>query len=163
MKLIKINDEVHAELKRRATEASVSMNEIIAQLVNVEFKRPQRGRPNEFADERSTAWHRGENTYMGSPCVHGHSGERYTGSNSCVECHRIRSSIKNPLKEPMSLLIQRQQWMNERDENGAPKYLKYESTVPCEICGNHHHWLKSGLCGDCFTGDGLRISGRVNG
>lgn len=25
--------------------------------------------------------------YMGSPCIHGHAGERFVRNNSCVECH----------------------------------------------------------------------------
>jgi hypothetical protein len=30
----------------------------------------------------------GKKRYMGQPCIHGHSGERYVRNNTCVECHK---------------------------------------------------------------------------
>ena len=31
----------------------------------------------------------GEKTYIGKPCPHGHSGERYVRNSDCVECRRV--------------------------------------------------------------------------
>lgn len=148
MKQINVHDEVHAELKRLAGEAGLSMNRYLASLLTVNIASSGAG-----SVEREKAIINGDKQYRGTPCKHGHDGLRYTGTNVCVECHRIRGSMTNPLNEPMGTLIQRRQWLNQG-------HTKYHSNVPCTTCGDDLRWLKNSLCGKCFTGDGVWIGAR---
>lgn len=43
-----------------------------------------------MADERMKAAAAGEPHYHGVPCKHGHGTERYTITNACVACNRLR-------------------------------------------------------------------------
>ena len=40
--------------------------------------------------DRESAARAGHRTYAGSPCKHGHDGERYVADNKCVHCVRAR-------------------------------------------------------------------------
>lgn len=43
-----------------------------------------------MCEKRWLAAEAGEVRYQGQPCKHGHGTERYTVSNACVVCNRLR-------------------------------------------------------------------------
>lgn len=50
-----------------------------------------RGEKSDVRKARDEAKRIGAKCYMGAPCAHGHSGERYTSNALCVECGRAKA------------------------------------------------------------------------
>lgn len=158
MKAINVDEIVHERIKELAGELNLSMGEYLAQLVGVDVVRKKPGaRRGDNYDQRMIAQERGEKTYQGNPCTYGHGGERYVGTNKCVGCHRIRSSMKNPMRESMQTLMMRHRMVEAKTDEGAPMYFSYTSDAPCRMCGSSERWLKNGLCFHCYAGNGQRV------
>ncbi len=74
----------------------------------------------------------GETTFIGNPCSHGHSGERYTIGQTCVECGRLRDKRRHSEKRNGQTVPA---WVN----NSAISEVYREARTLTELTGVPHH------------------------
>lgn len=150
MKLTYVRDEDHAEIKAMSVTSGVSMAELIHQAVRL---LGVDGLPKRTKNARQLAIELGNRTYMGEPCGHGHRGERITKTAVCVSCKKLRSKFKNVPGESMEVKLIRQAALEARETT-------YRSDIPCTNCYDMtpSRRVKSGLCANCWSGDGVKIS-----
>ena len=53
-----------------------------------------KGLPSNHRGARHLAKERGDKFYTSQSCKHGHNGLRYTSTGQCVECNKLRDSLK---------------------------------------------------------------------
>jgi hypothetical protein len=146
-KTIIVDEETHRVISEIANRSDVPIGVII---------RAWAGLPVVYdgGSARSNALTDGEKFYQGEPCEYGHDGERYTKSGQCVQCARVRSKIKKLDGESFATRVKRLRWFDQ----GEKQY--FSNDVPgCSNCGQSAvtRWVKTGLCINCYTGDGKRI------
>ena len=54
------------------------------------------------AENRSAAIRASRSTYLGKPCIHGHSGIRYSSCRMCVDCSNAKSAARRAATLPGS-------------------------------------------------------------
>lgn len=148
MGVINISEKSHDKIRRLSGETGVAMNAIVNLIID-EYD----GTLNNAGESnRITAFRNDNKTFMGSSCIYGHDGQRLTSSGECVQCNRIRSTFRNVPGEEMATKIMRSK---ARDEG----YTLYVSNVGCNTCGDNNppRRVVTGKCGNCWSGDGVRI------
>jgi hypothetical protein len=95
---------------------------------------------------RDAAVRSGAKTYLGSPCTHGHAGERYASTGQCVECarqrYRERSSAPGATPETDALPAGRalakslgaSRYMAEQPCRYGHAPIRYTSNGHCVAC-----------------------------
>lgn len=63
----------------------------------------------------------GQTKYVGAPCIHGHSGERFVRNNSCVQCHKQHQSETEIAKRKLRGLKKKGRPRKYPDLLGPPK------------------------------------------
>lgn len=116
----------------------------------------------------------GQTTYEGVPCIHGHSGLRYSSSSSCVECHKVKNAHPEARAyrvnwgraanrkayhkyRHMKLKYGIDQETYEslhREQQGACLICKEVKTLVVDHCHTNGH-VRGLLCGNCNTGIGM--------
>jgi hypothetical protein len=72
---------------------------------------------------RQKARAEGKKRYRGAPCVHGHEGERYTSSGTCVECQ----SASNARQDPVRQKANQARWKRENRERVNAYYRAWKT------------------------------------
>jgi hypothetical protein len=152
MGILKIDEELHEELRKRAKQDGITLGNTIRQCVGLPLlpEKP-RGRPVDLESPLNRARRSGDKTYTGAPCVRCGCTERRTVNGGCVNCFKASTRFRKVPGEPADFHIMRQQVYEQGETN------RYVSPVSCPDCGGYERHLKSGKCFNCWSGDGVRI------
>ena len=116
----------------------------------------------------------GQIVYQGVPCIHGHSGLRYSSSSSCVGCQKINNASSksridrtNWARTPARKLYHKYRHLKIKYGITREEYesLSHSQQNACAICKqvkllvvDHCHTsghIRGLLCGTCNSGIGL--------
>ncbi len=81
---------------------------------------------------RDAALAAGEKIYIGSRCVHGHDGRRYTAWGCCVQCRQVAGKLA-----PARAAAQRK--LEKRIMRSLGRY-KDDESVPNPLLDDRLHW-----------------------
>jgi hypothetical protein len=99
---------------------------------------------------------RPDQVYLGPPCRHGHSGERYTATGKCTECQRSQ------------LLARYRAFQKQRGATEPQRAAKARATarrlgrefyigMPCRAAGHRKHFTATACCAECPPRHRLRL------
>ena len=156
MKMVSVDDEVHEQIKVWSEMTGLPMKTVVKIALGsfvpptaVEPVPPTVVEPVALS-AREEAHQRGQSKYRGSPCKHGHDGERFSSTGQCVMCMEVRNRAHTVPGEPYEAIVHRVGLSKQRE-------TLYVSNVPCVLCHGFNRRVKSGKCSDCFAGNGQRI------
>lgn len=107
---------------------------------------------NLFNARRDIASQRGDLTYRGAPCRHGHCGTRYTKSNECLKCAKARQRVLQagrPKKVKAQPLIKPPYTAEQQAALEAGKGEKFYG-VPCGKGHDGLRYLNGRACVQCL-------------
>ena len=105
-----------------------------------------------FRTRREIASRRGDRSYRGAPCKHGHCGTRYTKTNECLKCAKARQRLLQagrPKKVKAKPLIRPPYTADQQAALDTGRGEKFYG-VPCAKGHDGLRYLKAHGCVHCL-------------